>query len=159
MSFPVEFLRPGDEIVCVFSAAFLGKNAEVYIRDAGHKRVTCVDLDAAKLEEMRPAFPNSWEFVAADAYLWMPAAPLRSCDVLVLDPWTGDMGTVMRQIGAWSMIARRLVIVGVCAAWAEEERVGDMGLWFADRGLTLLRFPLRSDYRGGVYWAVCEVTP
>jgi hypothetical protein len=160
MTFPVHVIRPGDNVLCVFSAAFLGRNAEAYIRDAGHLQVTCVDSDAAKLEEMRPLYPPEWKFVAADAHEFRRLSLSESRDVVVLDPWTQHVAREMVKLPEWCALARRAIIVGATSAWFAEmgypPTVEGLRPWLACFGFAPSEVIHRSDYNGGVWWIVAE---
>lgn len=158
MTFPIHAIRPGDDVLCVFSAAFLGRNAEAYIRDAGHLRVTCVDSDAAKLAEMRPLYPPEWSFIVADAASMLNSP--TSHDVVVLDPWTQHVGREMGRLLAWCALTRRSLIVGATSAWFTEmghpPSAEGLRPWLAVFGFVPTDVVHRSDYNGGVWWIVAE---
>lgn len=150
--FPIHLLRPGDRVLCVFSAAFLGRNAEAYIRDAGHLDVTCVDHDKAKLDEMAKLYPAEWTFVCADAWTYPATQPPLSFDVVVLDPWTQHVDRVMDAASEWAALARRVVVFGVTAAWLVDPSTAGLRHFFSRHGVTPESVIKRSDYMGGVWW-------
>ena len=144
-TYPVRVLDGASSALIVFAAAFFGLNDAVFIADAGIT-ATCVDSDRGRLETMREMYPDSWRFVTDDAYAFGESA-MRSgetWDVVTVDPWTSAFDRC--AVVDWPRLARRAVVLGVGPDTVVAPRNG----W---RETERLR---RSEYRGGVYWAVIE---
>jgi len=144
--YPGHRLQGCETALVMFAAGFLGKQDAYWIADAGLK-ATCVDADAAKVQEMQGMYPDDWDFVIGDVYDFAERHAGRwTWDVVSLDPWTQDFDRCAAQLATFCWLANRLVVIGT--------GVG-----------TTLRVPLgwavtevvkRSDYRGGVYWTCLE---
>lgn len=114
MTFPVHLLRPDDVTLCLFCAAFGGRQDAAYLRDAGVKSVLCIDNDAEKLAAMRPLYPRTWVFEADDAFgLLDDLTSQERFDVVTADPWSGTMqAEVTKRIPKLLAITRRVLILG-----------------------------------------------
>lgn len=88
--YPTELLEGAGSALFLFGAGFLGAN------DAGHAAAagvpsTVVDIDEAKLEQMRGLYPDDWEFVRADAFDYIAAQRgRRRWDLVSVDPFLGS---------------------------------------------------------------------
>lgn len=142
--YPVGVLVGCETALVLFAAAFGGRQDAYWMAEAG-LTATCVDIDGDKLREMAENYPAGWEFVNADAYEFV-AATDRRWDVVSADPWTNQFAQAAEALPAMCRAASRAVILGVGAGallsppagWEETGRVR------------------RSDYDGGVFWAVLE---
>jgi len=97
----------------LFAAGFLGQNDAIHMWRDG-MRVTCVDRDQDRLEEMRGLYPDDWLFLPGDA--WASAADWRAqdarWDVVSVDNFTGEIEPrVLDSLPLWCSLARRLVTV------------------------------------------------
>ena len=114
--FPAHLLQHGDTGVCLFSAAFLGRNDAIHMARQD-MTVTCVDVDSRRLAEMEVMYPDDWEFVTGDAWEFAEAARAqgRVWDVVSVDTFTGS-ATVrsLRSLDLWCSIAVRVVAATVC---------------------------------------------
>jgi hypothetical protein len=147
------FAPEAETALCIFCAEWLGMQDAYWVAKAGLVG-TCVDLQGAKLEQMRELYPEGWEFVEADAYVYAEAAVEADLwwDVVSLDPWTNQFERCADLIGTWTALARKLVVLGH----------GNYRLTLpyrltppeAPQGWTLVETIKRSDFRGGVYWLV-----
>lgn len=136
-----------DSALVLFGAAFLGHNDAIWYALAG---ATCdvVDVDGARLAEMRALYPDAWRFHKRDAWsygdeVW---AAGFSWDAVSLDPFTGDaMSRAIASLDLWVALARRRVVCGVAAGVP----------YVVPRGWRS-RLLERSS---GVYWLVLERAP
>jgi len=145
-TYPGHLLDGCDTALVMFAAGFLGKQDAYWIADAGLK-ATCVDVDAAKLQQMQTMYPDAWHFVIQDAYDYAEHDAGRwTWDIVSLDPWTQDFDRCAAQIGTWCYLANRAVILGTGAA----TRVTP------PKGWNITEIRKRSDYMGGVYWTCLE---
>jgi glycosyltransferase involved in cell wall biosynthesis len=112
--YPSDVLGGRETALVLFGAAFLGVNDAVHFANAGIPKVTVVDTDAARLGTMRALYPESWEFVAADAFAFVDeqrdAAALY--DVVSADPFTGLMPRCRDHLPALCALARHAVVLG-----------------------------------------------
>jgi hypothetical protein len=141
--FPANALRGADDALILFAAAFLGCQDAAWAAQA-HLQGTCVDTDTFKLEEMRPEYPEGWEFVTADVFEFVKTTG-RTWDVVTADPWTNMMGLVADIVGRLCQLARRAVIVG-----SGRPRLTAPDGWAVTGRLR------RSFLDGGVYWTTLE---
>jgi hypothetical protein len=132
-AYPVHLLNYGETGLCLFAAAFLGKNDAIHMARMGMD-ITLVDINRERLEEMGELYEcsymigDAWEFAR-----WM-VDDGAEWDVVSVDSFTGD--ATDRSIGTldlWCSLARRLVTatVGKGQAWTAPE--GWEGALF-DRG-------------------------
>ncbi len=146
MNFPVELLKNGDTALVLFAAGFRGVQDAYWIREAGMD-ATCVDSDPVKLAEMAPLYPESWEFVQADAYNFaLEQTDRRQWDIVTADPFTYEMDKCARFIHEWCRMARRAVVIGTKTDTYVE----------APTGWKVTATVKRTDYDGGVYWKTLE---
>jgi hypothetical protein len=126
----------------LFCAAWFGRQDAVHIADAG-LFATCVDTDEEKLLEMRGLYPDDWTFVCSDAFAFAKQTGGR-WDVVSLDPFTDKFQLCAAMLPLWCDLARRVVVLGTGP---------DVALSIPD-GWKLSDLRRRSDFKGGVYWAV-----
>lgn len=147
MNFPLELLQPGDTALVLFAAGFMGVQDAHWIREAG-MTATCIDDDPTKLAQMAPLYPDTWEFLLADAYSFALTETTRQWDVVTLDPWTNQMDKCASFISEWCRMARKAVVIGTGIATYVE----------APAGWKVTDTRKRSDYDGGVFWTILEPT-
>lgn len=144
MNFPLELLEKDDTALVLFAAGFHGLQDAVWVREAG-MTATCVDSNPDKLAEMRPLYPDGWEFVQSDAYSFA-FSEIRQWDIVTADPWTNDMDRCSGFVHEWCRLARKAVVLGTGVGTVVE----------APAGWKVTGTHKRSDYDGGVYWTVLE---
>jgi hypothetical protein len=66
--FPTEFVHQNQRTVCFNCARFFGRNEVIHLHEVGASRVTLVDTDEQRLEEMRLLYPENWDYVATADY-------------------------------------------------------------------------------------------
>ncbi len=169
-SFPRELIKGCKTAVCFFGAGFLGRNDGIHLLDSGIESATVVDTDPEKLETMFTLYPSTWKFENNDALLtsrvYRKAG--RKFDVVTVDPWSGCTGTPLYNLPTFVGLANRFVIIGVDLAWFENKRVAptleafndwiDRAHWNGEGTPPhALELRKRSDYLGGVWWAVIPV--
>ncbi len=142
--FPVDALEGSTTALVLFAAAFGGRQDAWFIADAG-MRATCVDIQLKPLLEMRHKFPEHWDFVVFDAYDF-PQHTRKLWDVVTADVATNDFDRAAAMIEDWCGLARRTVILGT----------GEHTQLEVPEGWKLVERLHRSDYAGGVYWAVLQ---
>lgn len=140
--YPLWVLKGCETALIVFAAEFGGMNDAAWIAEAG-LRATCIDINADKIEEMRPMYPADWRFVCADAYTLKPDEVF---DVVSLDPFTNHFDRCAEAIGRWCGLARRAVIIGT----------GTDTTIVSPQGWRQTDCVKRTDYQGGVFWTVLE---
>jgi hypothetical protein len=122
-----------------------------------------VDVDAAKLGEMREIYPPAWRFVVGDAYA--AAEDLRArgeqVDVVVADSWQSDAERALGALPLWTSIARSCVLVTISKPWLDERRLAPdaaaVEAWLRERhgpAIRVERLHWRADWSGGVWWLV-----
>ena len=112
-AYPVHLLREGDTGLCLFAAAFLGRNDAIHMA-RNNMVVTCVDTDVDRLREMSALYPDDWEFVTMDAWEFAAWAPEsrdhNTYDVVSVDTFTGDAtDRSLESLDLWCSLARRVV--------------------------------------------------
>ena len=156
MTFPAELLRKDDTALCLFCAAFGGRQDAVFLRDAGLRDVTCVDIDGEKLNAMKPSFPTSWEWRQSDAFAVIDEA-VTQWDVVTVDAWSNLEDQVLSRFDKLLSMTKRVLVVGVSMP-----RLEAMGIDPSRASSSLLghnvTFRKRSSYLGGTYWIVMEKT-
>lgn len=143
-NFPHEVLVGCETALVLFAAGFHGRQDAVWIADAG-LRATCVDVDGVRLEEMRVIYPDGWQFVTSDAYVFA-AMTDRQWDVVTADPYTNQFDRCADSIAALCRVARRAVVIGV----------GPSTVVTPPQGWKITGSKRRSDYGGGVFWLTLE---
>jgi hypothetical protein len=146
-SYPTHLLHTGADALILFAAGFRGRQDGYWIAHAG-MTATCVDIRPQLLDEMAEVYPDGWEFVTADAYDYADELILRGrrFDVVSVDPPTGQFGRCADNLYLLCALARHAVVLGT----GPNTVLPIPDSW----QMTDLRF--RSNYRGGVYWAVLE---
>lgn len=140
--YPRTHLDGCESALVVFAAAFMGAQDAIWIHDAG-LTATCIDNDIDRLDPMQNLYPSDWEFLCVDAYEWLETAE-GVWDVVSVDSPTGHFERCAERLPIFCRLARRLVILGV----------GTKTKFGAPDGWEVVDCIKRSDYEGGVYWAV-----
>jgi len=115
-------------------------------------RSTVVDVDGERLGKMRQLYPETWEFVEADAWEWAQAAAREDLwfDAVSVDTFTGDAelrALEVRNLELWTDLARKVVTVTVTSA-----RIGSYVVPEGWRSVLHVRAP-------GVFWLVLTRLP
>lgn len=140
--YPRTHLPGCESALVVFAAAFMGAQDAIWIHDAG-LTATCIDNDIDRLDRMQSLYPAGWEFLCVDAYEWLETAD-GTWDVVSVDSPTGHFERCAERVQAFCKLARNLVILGIGTDTQVE----------APEGWEIVETIKRSDYAGGVYWAV-----
>lgn len=173
-TFPTDLLAGADSAICFFGAGFLGRNDVVHLWAAGVRNVMVVDTDESKLSEMHDAYEGlNWGFATCDAYAWAKSSQSPfvrerfTNDIVTVDPWTGDVAKALNSLPLWLSLTRRALVIGVTAEWFAAYQLpatlDGFNAWIGRQfwnGATVpaaTRLIRRSDFRGGVWWAVFEV--
>jgi len=99
----------------LFGCAHKGDNDGVHFLKAG-LRSHVIDIDPARIEAMRPGYPDEWSFIMADAYRFASDATRRGqrWDVVSVDPFSEDADLVFAGIDSlWKPLARMRLVVGI----------------------------------------------
>jgi len=150
-TFPCDLVREARDAACFFGAAFLGRNAEVFLAtDLAIPRAWIVDSDATALDAMRRVYADlcpRWTFVRGDAYEVAEAMDRDDVafDLVTVDPWSQDIARALGALSLWCAVARRWVVIGARRA----DPVPDL-----PHGWRLAARVERSDHRGGIDWLV-----
>jgi hypothetical protein len=147
VSYPGHALIGHRTALCLFAAAFHGRNDAYWLADAG-LLTTCVDTDRQRLDEMKAIYPNDWGWEVDDAFAFADMAAVlgRQWDVVSLDPFTNLIPQCVDMITLWCHLARHVVILGT---------LHDTPVW-APNGWRAIEARHRSNNFGGVYWTVLE---
>lgn len=143
-SYPTDLLERCDTALILFAAGFHGAQDAVWIADAG-LGATCVDHDAAKLGEMVLAYPVGWEYVPKDVWLYAGMTN-RTWDLVSIDCPSGAFDVCAEQLDRWCALANRAVVLG-CGQNTDVN---------PPEGWKITDVRKRSEFAGGVYWAVIE---
>lgn len=129
--YPVHLLEGCETGLCLFAAAFLGRNDAAHFEEA-HVRTTCVDTDAERLGQMSFYYPGDWKFLPGDAWEFAESARdiYAQWDAVSVDPFSGDaMTKALGALNLWTSLAIKFVTVGLPGApWADPSlwlHVGD----------------------------------
>lgn len=142
--YPVGLLNGCETALLLFAAGFHGAQDGIFIADAG-LRATCVDIRPDKLMEMAHAYPRSWEFVVADAYLFASDAT-GPWDIVSVDCPSDHFHRCAELAPRWCNLAHRAVVLGT----------GHDTSVTAPKGWRITRIMQRSVFAGGTYWTVLE---
>lgn len=140
--YPRHLLAGCHDALVLFAAGFLGRQDAFWIAQAD-VHGTCVDVRPELVARMERLYPFNWEFVVADVYGFDPG---RKFDLASIDCPSGHFARCAELLPTWCSFARRYVVLGT-------------GPHVAIRppdGWRLLERRHRSDYAGGVEWAVLE---
>lgn len=110
--YPTQVLKDAETALLLFGAAFRGRNDGYWFLEAGLK-TTCVDVDEERLVAMKALYPDTWEFVLANAFYYVHACPPQSFDVVSVDPPTNLSTACLAARYAWFTIARKAVVLGL----------------------------------------------
>lgn len=111
--YPTEMLESAESALLLFAAGFLGRNDGYWFLEAGVPRVTCVDVVPERLAAMRALYPDSWDFVDADAFDFAWSLAPQSYDIVSVDSHTALSETCLHAAPLWMKLARKCVILGV----------------------------------------------
>lgn len=145
LAYPREILPECGDALVLFAAGFLGRQDAFWICDAGLTAI-CVDARLKPLHEMASVYPADWQFVLGDVYELVAFDALATADLVSIDCPSGHFDRCADLIGHWCNLARRYVVLGTAA---------DIDLALPD-GWTEVERRYRSDFAGGVYWAVLK---
>lgn len=145
-TYPTDVLAGCETGLCVFSAAFFGRQDAWYMAKAGMV-VDCVDTDAVRLTQMAAVYPDGWHYISEDAFEYAEQASREGVeyDVVSLDPFTNLFDRCAETLPLWCSLATRAVVLG------SRETPPD-----APEGWRVAQVRKRSDFDGGVYWTVLE---
>jgi len=140
-----------------FGAGFLGRNSAVHMERAG-MRVSVIDADDHRLDEMAPLYPKTWKFVHGDAFeiARLIADSGAKADLVVLDPWTNGVPRVLEALPLFARLSSRWLVFGLTAAQGDPPDL-DALLSTVDAPLSPVAIVRRSDHVGGVWWGVATV--
>jgi hypothetical protein len=115
----------------LFGAYFKGENDGRFLHDAG---LTCTVIDNQQhlLDAMAPDYPDSWEFICADAFDYAQATD-RTWDVVSVDPSSPEEPRTLRWADTFRKLANMMTIVG-CRT-ADAGRFGPEWAHFSGRPL------------------------
>src|SRR5688572_9983443 len=144
LEFPKHLLYPGQSALCLFCAAFNGRNDVQHLKAAGLRDVILIDNDQDKLEELAawtnyPAY-NVDAFEMIELYY----SEGQHFDLVICDQWTGMEqqihGDYIEKLVA---ITKCHLIMGICQTYIESQGGRPPGSYY-----------WRSNHNGGVYWRV-----
>lgn len=143
-SFPRSVLERCESALVLFAAGFHGSQDAFWVAAAGLS-ATCVDQRPGNLGEMAAVYPDSWEFVRADAFEFAESTD-ETWDLVSVDCPTGAFDRCADLVGLWCSLARVAVVLGTGFATSVSPPEG----W----QVTDVR--QRSVFAGGVFWTVLE---
>lgn len=168
-TFPCELLAGAESAACFFAAGFLGRQDVIHVANAGVKRVVVCDRDEEKLTEMQRRYPEGWRFELGDAYTVAPRLAIAGelFDVVTVDPWSNGIRNAWHELPTWLAITRKHLVLGVTKEWFDglhaEISTDSVDAYLARehwngrrvRG-RCTQLVWRSNFIGGVFWAVFE---
>lgn len=148
INFPVQILRKNCTVIDFFCAGFEGVNTWHKVRDKAGKYVG-VDTNNENLMSMADKMDQKRDrFYNRDVYQYAKETS-EAFDIVILDPWTRDFKKVYDNLGMFSQLAVKHLLVSTNA--------GHVALLPPQSGgLTLAYLWKRNDYLNGTYWAVYE---
>lgn len=142
--FPRYVLNGCHDALVLFAAGFHGAQDAVWIAEAG-MQATCVDVNHKMLGEMVLAYPEGWEYVHGDAFVYAENTE-RRWDVVTVDCPTSLFDRCASRVELWTTLAQRAVVLGTGIGTEVDPPAG----WRVTEVLP------RSLFQGGVYWTVLE---
>ena len=140
ITFPKEYLRPTDKVVCLFSAAFGGVHDVKYVHEAGVKDCIMVDWDEEKLAAMKYDYTK----VKADCFSFIDECVDNGAlfDVVISDQWTQQIKIINTDyLERLKKITKRVLIVGCSQLYLNDNEVKEPLMW-------------RSTHLGGIFWRI-----
>lgn len=113
--YPADMLQGCDTGLCLFSAAFGGRNDAIHFARYG-LTTTCVDRDSARLEQMREVYPDDWTFLVSDAWDFAETCVAEDVwfDAVSVDTFLGvACDRSLESLDLWCSLARKCVTVTV----------------------------------------------
>lgn len=143
-SYPRHLLDRCTNALVLFAAGFHGRQDAFWVAEAG-VTATCVDLDARRVKEMSRMYPANWEFIVAEVFEYAATCD-QEFDLVSIDCPTGAFVRCADLVETWCDLARVAVVLGT----GKDVQVTPPTGW----KLTERRH--RSNFKGGVEWAVLE---
>lgn len=139
--FPIDVLTPDMSALCLFCAAFGGKQDVEFIHKAGIKDVILVDNDPIRLNTVSSKY--GYNQFLADAFMLIDEINESETmfDVVVCDQWTPQDDEVWSRLPRLKQIARKYLILG-----CHSDRLDAEGETY-----------YRSDGNGGTYWKLIKI--
>lgn len=139
--FPKEYLKSTDKVLCLFSAAFGGRQDVQYVYDAGVEDCIMIDNDVEKLAALQ--FP--YKKIEYDCFKYIDECVRleERFDVVISDQWTQQMAIINTDyLERLKQITKRVLIIGCSQIYLDEgNTVTDL----------LIK---RSTHLGGIFWRV-----
>lgn len=157
LAFPRAILDGVKSVLILFASGRGGATDGRWFAEAGLDDVTLIDWDASSLERMKRHAPATWKFAIGDVMACRPTGVFaRSYDHVSADPPSQLAPEIISRVPYWLAPAGKSATVTLYRhcfigepALDAPELVPPVGWTFTD----LIR---RSDFRGGIYWLVCE---
>ena len=142
--FPLELLRPTSRVLDLYCAGFLGKNTASFCADVGVAAYEGVDMDVAKLEQMKLVYPMAWRFFQAKVLPAMSERIERGelYDMVIADPWTNAIAGAWEMMGIFKKLLSPGGVLLLGSTNAEKEAHPEH------------KYHWRSDHAGGIWWAI-----
>ncbi len=132
--YPAHLLNGCETGLCLFSAAFDGWNDAIHMA-RNDLETTCVDIDATRLLEMRDLYPESWTFLAADAWEFAERVRIR-WDAVSVDTFTGEATErSLQSLDLWCSLANKVVTVTLTDGAGYETPTGWLAWTFPRSGV------------------------
>ncbi len=164
--FPQFTLANANSGICIYSVALHGVRDVIHLRDKQVKRVTLVDIDREKMEEMKKIYPQRWEYLVGDAFETLDRLKRddQTFDVVVLDPWIHEQTRNLDRLGDLLDIANRYVVISLSmkSFFAEHglpTKADALGAFLKARDSRVkeARLMFCTAFDGGMYWAtICK---
>ena len=156
--FPRELLDKINNAICFFTSAFYGQNDVIDLYRKKIKKVTLVDRDELKLEEMKKIYNmETWSYIVDDAYKAAErlAQGKVKYDLVVCDPWGGDDEKVL-NCRWFYRLAGKFYVVTVTKKYFDKIGIEANLEEVKEKFPNTIGLMHRSNCGGGVYWLIMK---
>jgi len=124
--YPTDILKGCKTGLCLFGAGFYGANDGIHMHNANMKKITVVDIDAEKIQEMKALYPAKDVFLVSDVTEWVPntaSAGVLTWDIVSVDSPTNMFEWVRDNFDTIATLANKYLVVTMYSDLADG--VGD----------------------------------
>lgn len=141
-NFPIEYVSDNDKVLCLFSAAFGGKNDVLHLVEKGVKNVYVLDNDYHKLIDL--SRNTGYKMLYWDAFTYLNQAD-TVFDVIISDHYTNVDERIHKEyFERLKRMCRKWLILGIAQKYMDKHGKPDG------------EYVQRSEYEGGIFWRVIK---
>lgn len=156
LAFPREILDGVESALILFGSGRGGAADGRWFAEARIENVTVVDWDAATLDPMMASAPASWRCVCTDISEFERVLLSRKWGHVSADPPSQLAPQILERMQRWLECAYASATITLYRHCFIGEPSLDAPELVPPAGWTFTELILRSDFRGGIYWLVCE---